>query len=121
LRFGELSYSFNQAHLHLRLIFLLNPEIPAMKPTDKPALTPPFAEANLFSFIASLAAEARRQRSPLWLFLALCLNLAIAPAVLAASEGSLSRTTAYAIGLLGLVTLGLSVYLFVVIFQPERF
>jgi K+-transporting ATPase KdpF subunit len=104
------------------LIPLLNPEIPAMKPTDKPASTsPPLTETNLFSFIASLPSEARRQRSPLWLFLALCLNLAIAPAVLAASEGSLSRTTAYTIGLLGLVTLGLCVYLFVVIFQPERF
>lgn len=97
-------------------------KVPAMKPIDKPASTSSLsASTNFLELIAYIGSEWRRQRSPLWLFLALCLNLAIAPTVLAASEGSLSRTTAYAIGLLGLVTLGLSVYLFVVIFQPERF
>lgn len=63
------------------------------------------------------------QRHPVavGLFLALCLNSAIAPAVHAATGETLSRTAAWAIGLLGIVTLGLSIYLFAVIFQPERF
>ncbi|GAB4227084.1 MAG: hypothetical protein Kow00121_55620 [Elainellaceae cyanobacterium] len=63
----------------------------------------------------------RRHKLPLWLFLGLCLNLAIAPAVYATAHGTLARGNAYALGLLGLVTIGLSIYLFVVIFQPERF
>jgi len=62
-----------------------------------------------------------RRPIPLQLFLLLCLNLVIAPAVLGATGGQLERGQAYAIGILGLVTLGLSIYLFVVIFQPERF
>lgn len=33
----------------------------------------------------------------------------------------MTRTTAYAVGILVLVTVSLSCYLFVVIFQPERF
>ena len=68
-----------------------------------------------------LIVQARRQPWMLVLFSALCLNLLLAPTVLAATGATLTRQTAYAIGLLLLVTLGLSVYLFVVIFQPERF
>jgi len=63
----------------------------------------------------------RRQQLPLVIFLVLCLNIVIAPAVYAAAEGTLERRHAYAIGVLGLVTFGLAVYLFVVVFQPERF
>ena len=65
--------------------------------------------------------EWRRQRIPLAIFFVLCLNLFVAPAVYAAADGGLERRYAYAIGLLGLATLGLVVYLFVVVFQPERF
>lgn len=65
--------------------------------------------------------EWRRQRISLAIFFVLCLNLFVAPAVYAAADGGLERRYAYAIGLLGLVTLGLVVYLFVVVFQPERF
>lgn len=65
--------------------------------------------------------EWRRQRIPLAIFLVLCFNLVLAPAVYAAADGTLERKSAYAIALLGLVTLGLVVYLFVVVFQPERF
>ncbi|HCF28682.1 MAG TPA: K(+)-transporting ATPase subunit F [Cyanobacteria bacterium UBA11049] len=65
--------------------------------------------------------EWRRQRLPLAIFLVLCINVLIAPAVYAAAGGGLERKSAYAIALLGLVTLGLVVYLFVVVFQPERF
>lgn len=60
-------------------------------------------------------------RVPLGLFLLLCLNLLLAPAVQAATSVAESRFSAYMITLLGLVTLCLCVYLFVVIFQPERF
>ena len=65
--------------------------------------------------------EWRRQRIPLAIFIVLCLNLFVAAAVYAAADGGLERRYAYAIGLLGLATLGLVVYLFVVVFQPERF
>lgn len=64
--------------------------------------------------------EWRRQKLPLYAFLLLCLNLVVAPAVYAAS-GAIERRQAYALGLLGLLTFGLIVYLFVVVFQPERF
>jgi K+-transporting ATPase KdpF subunit len=63
----------------------------------------------------------RRQQLPLAIFVVLCLNLVIAPVVYAAADGVLERRSAWAIGILGLVTLGLAVYLFVVVFQPERF
>jgi K+-transporting ATPase KdpF subunit len=63
----------------------------------------------------------RRHKLPFALFLLLCLNAVVAPAVYAQAGDSFAKTQAYAIALLGLVTLALSVYLFVVIFQPERF
>ena len=71
--------------------------------------------------ISFVLSQWRRQRLPLVIFLVLCLNIVIAPAVYAAAEGTLERRHAYAIGVLGLVTFGLAVYLFVVVFQPERF
>lgn len=55
------------------------------------------------------------------LFLTMSLNLFIAPAVMAASGNEITRNTAYAIALLYCVTIALSIYLFTVIFQPERF
>jgi len=66
-------------------------------------------------------AISQRNRVPLSLFLLLCFNLLLAPAVQAATPSVESRFLAYTITLLGLVTLCLCVYLFVVIFQPERF
>ena len=51
----------------------------------------------------------------------LCLNVAIAPVVYAASDGMLERRSAWAIGILGFVTIAIVIYLFVVVFQPERF
>jgi K+-transporting ATPase KdpF subunit len=63
----------------------------------------------------------RRHKLPFFLFLLLFVNAVVAPAVYAQAGNSLAKTQAYAIALLGLVTLTLSVYLFVVIFQPERF
>lgn len=55
------------------------------------------------------------------IFFCLSLNLLLAPAVYAVSGDEITRKAAYAIGLLYCVVLGLSIYLFVVIFQPERF
>ncbi len=55
------------------------------------------------------------------LFLTTSLNLIIAPVVMAASGTQITRNTAYAIGILYCVIIALSIYLFTVIFQPERF
>ncbi len=66
-------------------------------------------------------AISKHNRVPISLFLLLCLNLLLSPAVQAATPVAESRFSAYTITLLGLVTLCLCVYLFVVIFQPERF
>jgi F subunit of K+-transporting ATPase (Potass_KdpF) len=51
----------------------------------------------------------------------MCLNLGLAPAIYAANQVEISQGQAYAIGLLLLTTLALSIYLFAVIFVPERF
>ncbi|MBZ8182419.1 potassium-transporting ATPase subunit F [Oscillatoria salina] len=63
----------------------------------------------------------RNHRGATILFFTLCFNLIIAPAIYAATGENIARPNAYAIGILILVTLSLSVYLFLVIFQPERF
>ncbi|MBD2726368.1 potassium-transporting ATPase subunit F [Nostoc sp. FACHB-892] len=76
----------------------------------------PQAFLEVFGFMAC-----KRNRIPLSLFLLLCFNAILAPAVQALTPGELSRTASYALALLGLVTLSVCVYLFVVIFQPEKF
>jgi len=72
-------------------------------------------------FLVFLWFQARRQKFPLWIFLGLLLNIVIAPAILANTDGNLTRGNAYALGLLGLVIISLTIYLFFVIFQPEKF
>ncbi len=57
----------------------------------------------------------------LFLFLTLSLNVFLAQAVYAATPDEISRAASYAIGLLGIATLAVSTYLFLVIFQPEKF
>jgi K+-transporting ATPase KdpF subunit len=57
----------------------------------------------------------------LYLLCTLCLTLAFSPLVQAATGGVFTRGQSYALALLGLVIVSLFVYLFVVIFQPERF
>ncbi|MBW4429303.1 MAG: potassium-transporting ATPase subunit F [Nostoc desertorum CM1-VF14] len=71
---------------------------------------------NVFHFIGE-----KTNRIPLFLFLLLCLNVLLAPAVQAATPFAISRSASYTIALLGLITLSVSIYLFVVIFQPEKF
>lgn len=63
----------------------------------------------------------RRQKLPLYLFLALCFNLLVAPIVYAASGNEFSRTQAWSMGLLSLGAVALSVYLLFVMFVPEKF
>jgi K+-transporting ATPase KdpF subunit len=62
-----------------------------------------------------------KKQYPKYLFFALCLNLIVAPAVYAANVDSFTKFQAYALGLLGIVTFAFSIYLFVVMFQPEKF
>lgn len=77
--------------------------------------------SNFTEYTALIKAQWRKRPVPLLLFFLLCFNLVIAPAVQAASRVDLARGQAYALTMLGLIALGLSIYLFVVIFQPERF
>jgi F subunit of K+-transporting ATPase (Potass_KdpF) len=62
-----------------------------------------------------------RHKLPLTIFLILSLNIILAPIVYAATDGTWQRTQAYALGILGLVTLGIVIYLFDVVFRPERY
>jgi K+-transporting ATPase KdpF subunit len=63
----------------------------------------------------------QRHPIPAQLFLVMCFNLIIAPAVYATADEGLTKKAAWGLSLLGLVIVGLAVYLIVVIFQPERF
>ncbi|OUL25284.1 ATPase [Nostoc sp. T09] len=78
-------------------------------------------DSDLLQAISFVWSQWRKQQLPLAIFIVLCLNLAIAPVVYAASDGMLERRSAWAIGILGFVTIALVLYLFVVMFQPERF
>jgi K+-transporting ATPase KdpF subunit len=89
-----------------------------MKRTE---LRTPILSAQLPEELATIWDECRKRKLPRYAFLALCFNLVLAPAVQAASGNEFSRPQAYALGLLGLVTIALAIYLFVVMFQPERF
>jgi hypothetical protein len=71
--------------------------------------------------VSEIWSEWRRQKLPLYLFLGLCFNLIVAPVVYAAAGNELTRNQAWALGLLGLGTVALSIYLFFVMFVPERF
>jgi K+-transporting ATPase KdpF subunit len=58
----------------------------------------------------------------LWALLGSVLSsVVIAPAVQASTGITLDRGQLFALVLLGITTVGLMVYLFVVIFKPERF
>jgi F subunit of K+-transporting ATPase (Potass_KdpF) len=63
----------------------------------------------------------RKQKLPIYVLLATALNLVLAPLVYAATDGALSRSQSWALGLLGVATVALSIYLFFVMFVPERF
>jgi K+-transporting ATPase KdpF subunit len=79
------------------------------------------AASQVLEEITEIWYQWRRQKLPLYLFLAMCFNLVVAPIVYAGTGEQLSRSQSWGLGLLGLVTLGLSIYLFFVMFVPEKF
>ncbi len=91
-----------------------------MKPT-RPPMLPPQISVPALENITEIFSEWRQQKLPLYLFLGMCFNLVVAPVVYAATGEQFSRSQAWALGLLGLVTLSLSIYLFFVMFIPEKF
>ncbi|NMG19101.1 K(+)-transporting ATPase subunit F [Brasilonema bromeliae SPC951] len=87
----------------------------------KNVLSSKFFLTNVPEAISFVWLQWRSQKLPLAIFVALCLNLLIAPIVYAAGDGTLERLSAWAIGVLGFITLAIILYLSVVVFQPERF
>jgi K+-transporting ATPase KdpF subunit len=79
------------------------------------------AASQVLEEITEIWCQWRRQKLPLYLFLAMCFNLVVAPLVYGATGEQLSSSQSWGLGLLGLVTLGLSIYLFFVMFVPEKF
>jgi hypothetical protein len=79
-----------------------------------------FLSINVAEVISFVWLEWRSQKLPLVIFVVLCLNLLVAPIVYAA-DGTLERRSAWALGVLGFITLAIILYLSVVVFQPERF
>ncbi len=75
----------------------------------------------LIADIVDLWQRSTKKKYPRYLFFALCLNLIAAPAVYAANSSNFTRFQAYALGLLGIATVSFSIYLFAVMFQPEKF
>lgn len=73
--------------------------------------------------IETLAAiwASRHKKVPLTILIALCLNLILAPLVYASTGDTFSRGQAWALTLLGLVAIALGIYLFFVMFVPEKF
>jgi F subunit of K+-transporting ATPase (Potass_KdpF) len=80
-----------------------------------------FFSMDVVEGVSFVWSQWRIKKLPLVIFVALCLNLLIAPLVYAAADGTLERHSAWAIGILGLVTLSVVVYLFIVVLQPEKF
>jgi K+-transporting ATPase KdpF subunit len=75
----------------------------------------------IFEDLAPLWQAWNRRKYPTYIFLALCFNVILASTAFAATGDTFSRPQIYALGILGLGTVALSGYLFVVMFQPERF
>lgn len=71
--------------------------------------------------LTDLDFDFRRHKFSVALLLALCFNLLLAPLVYAATSGEMTRSQAWALGILGLSTVALSIYLFFVMFAPEKF
>ncbi|MBF2067614.1 MAG: potassium-transporting ATPase subunit F [Calothrix sp. C42_A2020_038] len=62
----------------------------------------------------------RRKQLPFIIFLAICFNIVLSPLVYASTSQLEARHT-YALVGLGIITLGIILYLFDVIFRPERY
>ena len=76
---------------------------------------------NFLDAIDTFRPKRCQQKLPIYVFLGLCFNVVLASSVLAASGGGIDRSQAYWLTALGLVTVALSIYLFVVMFAPEKF
>jgi K+-transporting ATPase KdpF subunit len=81
----------------------------------------PSASTAVLETAAEILERWQQKKLPLYIFLGLCFNLVLAPAVFAATGGDLSKVQAYWLAGLGLVTVALSIYLFFVMFVPEKF
>jgi K+-transporting ATPase KdpF subunit len=81
----------------------------------------PSASATVLETTGEIFERWQQHKLPRYLFLGLCFNLVLAPAVFAATGGDLSKVQAYWLAGLGLVTVALFIYLFFVMFVPEKF
>ncbi len=70
--------------------------------------------------IAYIWSQWRKQKLAIVIFMAMCLNLVISRVVYAANS-TLQIQFTWAYGVLCAVIIALIIYLFVVVFQPERF
>ncbi|GBL11778.1 hypothetical protein MSj_03287 [Microcystis aeruginosa Sj] len=68
-----------------------------------------------------MKASLRKQRFFWYIFLNLCLTILFSSIVQASTGSTIDRWQAFALTLLGLVAFALFIYLFFVIFIPERF
>jgi K+-transporting ATPase KdpF subunit len=75
----------------------------------------------IFEDLTNIWQACHKRKYPTYLFLALCFNVAIASTAFAATGDTFSRPQIYALTALSLVAVVLSLYLFAVMFQPERF
>jgi K+-transporting ATPase KdpF subunit len=80
-----------------------------------------FLSPTVIEDIFAIATKLSDRKPTRYLLWSCAINLIFAPVVSAASGDTVSREQSYALGLLGIGTVGLSIYLFVVIFQPEKF
>jgi K+-transporting ATPase KdpF subunit len=76
---------------------------------------------TVFEDLLSIAIKLSHRKLTRYLLWSSAINLVLAPVVYAATGGTISREQSYALGILGIVTVALSFYLFAVIFQPEKF
>ncbi|WP_308253440.1 potassium-transporting ATPase subunit F [Geminocystis sp. GBBB08] len=76
---------------------------------------------NMREVILEIVAKFLSRKLPIYLLSILLINIIISPLVYAGTNQILSKGQSYALTLLGLVTISLFIYLFIVIFQPEKF
>ena len=80
-----------------------------------------FSDRNMQETSLTIISKFFSQKLPVYLISILLINVVCSPLVYASTNQVISRGQSYALGLLGLVTLSLFIYLFVVIFKPEKF